>query len=1309
MHLLAAQPGGFSDEEGIVDLGQSAGDIVVLSAADSALSALASAVDQLPQDFPSVRLANWMQLVKPAALDLYLDKTLADAQVVLVSLLGGSAYWQYGFEQLLAWQQQSSSRQLILVPGDDAEDLELMQSSSVSLEAAQRIWRYLRQGGAHNNRQLFLYLADQYLSLPQSWAEPEYLPQCLLYMPQSPLKHSQASFFDWQQRWQQQLSHSDQPSQADMPCDVDKPSAADKPSRTIAVLLFYRSHLQSANTGLFDALIQALEAAGVQVLPIAIASLKDPESITLVNALITESDAGLVINTTGFASNTVSSPELSSTPTAFESPFTRDIPVLQLVLSSSTEQDWQNYSQGLRARDIAMQVVLPEMDGRVVTRAVSFKAESHWSERCEIAVVRYQAHHERCQFVAELAKRYLSLAAKPNQQKRLAIILANYPTKDGRIGNGVGLDTPNSTVNFLHALADAGYPLDDLPEDGDALIRALLTAVTNNPSTLHYLPCWQSIALDSYRSHFAQLPLAAQQAVISRWGQPEQDPKCRHNRIMLAGIRLGETFIGIQPARGFNVDLLANYHDPDLVPPHSYLAFYFWLRFEYQVDAVVHMGKHGNLEWLPGKGSALSEQCWPDIALGPMPHFYPFIVNDPGEGAQAKRRCQAVIIDHLMPPMTRAEVYGELAALEALVDEYYQAMSMDSRRESWLREQIIDKVTKTNILSELDMRDDESDDAQLLDQLDTYLCDIKEAQIRHGLHILGQLPDAEKLSDTIVALLRLPRGSAPEAQGILNALVNDLNIQHQSAAFDPLQLEVEPWDSPCPPLLQQLSDRPWRTTADTRERLELLALQWVEQYVLGDYELRLIQDAFPHSYQLLEYAREVLLPALETSVENEVSALTAGLAGRFVEPGPSGAPTRGRLDTLPTGRNFYSLDNRSIPSPAAWAIGQRSADALIARHLQDHGDYPKQLGLSVWGTATMRTGGDDIAQAFALMGIKPIWAPGSQRVVDFEIIPCMLLGRPRIDVTLRVSGFFRDAFPNVMRLYDAAVTALIDYDEPAHMNTIQANIIAAEAEWLAQGDSAAAARRKASYRVYGSKPGAYGAGLQGLIDERCWQSRDDLAEAYVNWGGYAYGNDQASADGVEAKQSFTQRLSQLEAVVQNQDNREHDILDSDDYYQFQGGMTNAVAVLSGSEPTIYHNDHANPAKPVVRTLKQELNRVMRSRVLNPKWIEAMQAHGYKGAFEMAASVDYIFAYDATTNLIDDYQYRDLADQLLFDEQNQAFLSAHNPAALTEMAERLLEACQRGMWQDSQAYEEQLRDLLLSIDARQEQSMQQASE
>ncbi|MDI5984170.1 cobaltochelatase subunit CobN [Halomonas sp. M4R5S39] len=1276
MHLFAAKPGGFVDDEGIVDLQQSPGEIVILSAADSCLSALAQAVDRLVStvgdDYPTVRLANWMNLVKPAAYDLYEDRVLEEARLVIVSLMGGSAYWRYGHERLLAWAAACQGRQLILVPGCDAPDDALLGESSVPFESAHRVWRYLREGGVDNAEQLLRFVGTECLGHALDWQEPKAIPAALLYAPHA-ASQGEATLREWR--------------------------AHEVPGRPVCLLLFYRSHLQGANTAVLDGLIEALRAQGLEPLAVAVASLKEESCVAFVNHLIEQTGAMLVVNTTGFSVNRNPDDMDTQGGEVSDSLFVGRPVVLQAILASSTEEDWSAKAAGLHSRDVAMQVVLPEMDGRIITRAVGFKTEAHYSERCQLAVTRHALHPERAAFVARLARRFCRLRQAPNAAKRLALVLANYPNRDGRIGNGVGLDTPASTIRILRALAAAGYPVSDVPDDGDALIRLLQGTVTNDHRVLDQRGCWQSIGLDDYLAWFQSLPEALQEAVCRRWGAPSDDPKCRQGRLMIAGVRLGETFVGIQPERDFIDDPTQSYHDTELVPPHSYLAFYLWLREHYRVEAVVHVGKHGNLEWLPGKSTALSADCWPDIALGPVPHFYPFIVNDPGEGAQAKRRSQAVIIDHLMPPLARAELYGAMAELEALTDEYYQALGMDPRREALLRERILEHLRRTGIDQELAQTVEDTDDERLLNELDTYLCDIKEAQIRHGLHVLGTLPPPDKLAGTLVAILRLPRGEAPAQRGLLHNLADDLGLREEVGQFDPLTAGAEPWTGPRPPALTELDASAWRTGADTRERLERLAQRLVADYVLAPGCLATLARDYPATAEQCRYARERLWVAMQRGAEMEIQSLLDGLNGVFVPPGPSGAPSRGRLDTLPTGRNFFSVDNRSIPSPAAWSLGEKSAQAFVERYLQDNGDYPRRLGLSIWGTATMRTGGDDIAQAFALMGVRPVWSLGSQRVIDVEVIPAMLLQRPRVDVTLRVSGFFRDAFPNVIRLFDAAVQAVAEYEEPGNGNTIRAAVLERRQELERQGLSPDAAAREAGYRVFGSKPGEYGTGLNRLIDNRAWGTADDLAEAYLGAGAYAYG--QFPESGIAARGAFERQLEGLDAVMQNQDNREHDILDSNSYYEFQGGMANASRSLAGQAPIIYHADHANPAHPRIRPLKEELSRVIRSRVLNPKWINAMREHGYKGAFEMAATVDYLFAYDATTDLVADYQYAQVTDALVLDRRNQQFLREHNPAALEEMAERLLEAVQRGMWQEPGEQGPALQDLLLEIDETRE--------
>lgn len=1262
MHLLAAKPGGFKDEEGIIDLQQTPADIVILSAQDTSLGLLADVAETLPESFPSIRLANLINLNNSAAYDLYEHAVLEHSKVIIVSVLGGKNYWSYGIEQLVVLAKKKQL-QLILIPGDDEADRELFSNSTVGQDICIRIWRYLREGGQRNTQNLFSFIQSHFFDINSSeWEEPRPLPHTLIYSK----NNTETTFEEWQ--------------------------ASINPEYQTALLLFYRSHLQTGNTQAFDEFVNILKKNKLNVLAIATRSLKNEECLQVVNELSQRAQSSIILNTTSFSQLAQGNASLSSKP-QLESMrcFELDVPVIQAITAANTREDWEVNSQGLRARDIAMNIALPEYDGRIISRAISFKEIQKRSERTQIDLVRYVTHTERAHYVAELAQRWSTLKSKPNNDKRIALILANYPTKDGRIGNGVGLDTPASVINILKSLFNQDYPIENIPEQGDDLIKLLLSNVTNDLDAINNKACLQSIALEDYLIYFKQLPNHNQQAITERWGSVEDDPKFRNGRIMISGIRLGLTFVGIQPARGFNVDVAANYHDPDLIPPHSYLAFYFWLQHVYQADALAHIGKHGNLEWLPGKSVALSEQCWPDLLLGPMPHLYPFIVNDPGEGAQAKRRTQAVILDHLMPPMARAETYGELLVLENYVDEFYQALGVDPRREDYLRKKILDLINDINLKAELNVTEDD-DEQVLLNEVDAYLCELKEAQIRHGLHVYGQIAIGETLEETLVSLMRLPRGEAEQDQGLLHALVEDLQLfASKDNLFDPLAFDAaSEWQGNKPEVLLATSDLIWRNCADTRERLELYAQELIAS-VLNKNEY---PENFLKTSRLLKYMHDVVLQAVNQSGKDEIKNFVGALSGKFVPPGPSGAPTRGRLDVLPTGRNFYSIDNRAIPTRSAWDLGQQSAELLVQRYMQEHGDYPKQLGISVWGTSTMRTGGDDIAQAFALMGVRPVWAEASNRVVDIEIIPGMQLNRPRVDVTLRISGFFRDAFPNVAKLFDTAVKALASYEEPGNFNTIRQHIEENIKGLMEQGCDEEQAQQQSQWRVFGSKPGAYGAGLQGLIDERVWDNKADLAKAYVNWGGYVYSQDNF---GGEAFQEFEQRLTQLDVVVQNQDNREHDILDSDDYYQFQGGMTNAIRVLKGEMPEVYHGDHSNPAAPKIKTLKEELNKVIRSRVVNPKWISAMQQHGYKGAFEMAASVDYLFAYDATTGFIDDYQYEMVSDALLLDENNNEFLKEHNIHAMKEMAERLLEAQQRGLWQNPQDYQQAITDVLLEID------------
>ena len=1236
MHLLKAQPGVVADGSEAVDLGQTPGDIVVLSAADTELASLAAARESLGEGFPALRLGNVMQLSHHASVDLYCESIVTHARLVVVRLLGGKSYWPYGVEQLVD-TCASSGTLLALLPGDDQPDPELLALSTVTPEAYRRLWDYLVHGAAVNARN-FLAFAAGLLGRRFDWREPVNLPRAGLYWPGV----ANPGLADLEARW---------PGQ-----------------RPVAALVFYRALVQADNLAPVAALIDALDAAGVNCLPIYCASLKDPVSASMVESLLLEvgggEGAGVVLNCTGFA---VSTPGQSTKPSPLN---VGHAPVLQVVFSGGTGEDWAANTRGLSARDIAMNVALPEVDGRLLSRAVSFKGEARFDEATQCSLVVYEPVPDRVDFVARLAASWLRLKTARPAERRIAMVLANYPNRDGRLGNGVGLDTPASAAAMLADLAEAGYTISDIPSDGDALVARLRRGPTNAAAGSREVS--HVYSLNRYLDSFQVLPAAIRDSVLDRWGEPREDPFFlpEANGFAMPAFTCGQAVVGLQPARGYNIDPQNSYHDPALVPPHGYLAFYAWLRDEMDVHAVIHVGKHGNLEWLPGKALALSSDCYPEAALGPLPHVYPFIVNDPGEGTQAKRRSQAVIVDHLTPPLTRAETYGPLAELELLVDEYYEASGVDPRRLAVLREQILALAGHTGLDRDCGIGDaDDHDEA--LAKLDNYLCELKEMQIRGGLHEFGRSPSGDWLSDLIVSMTRLPRGGQRAADAsLIRALALDLGLSD----FDPLDCKLgKVWTGARP---RALADLPapgtgsWRTAGDTVERLEILARSLVDGAVSPD-------PTWIATSAVLDFIDGQLRNDLLACGPAELGAVRTALDGQFLAPGPSGAPTRGRLDVLPTGRNFYSVDTRTVPTPAAWTLGWKSAALLLDRHRQEHGAWPQTVALSAWGTANMRTGGDDIAQALALMGVRPNWETASRRVTGFTVMPLDVLDRPRVDVTLRISGFFRDAFPAQIDLFDSAVRAVAELDEPPSMNPLAARVREEADRLVAAGSEPQAAARRAAFRVFGSKPGAYGAGLQALIDERGWESGADLARAFVAWGGYAYG---AGAQGAAEHRLFEARLAGVEAVLHNQDNREHDLLDSDDYYQFEGGMTVAVRALSGQTPAVYHNDHSRPESPRIRTLKDEIARVVRARVVNPKWIAAMQRHGYKGGFEMAATLDYLFAFAATTGMVENHHFDAVYAAYLEDPKVREFLEQKNDAALREMAQRFLEAIERGLWQ-----------------------------
>src|SRR3712207_1900499 len=1210
---------------------RSAAKLLFLTTADTEILAVVRATELLPEDFPEVRCANPVKLEDRMA---FLAQILPETRAVMVRLLGGRRAWPEGFEELRR-RCGELGIPLLAFGGESEPDAELTALSTGPSGVVAEAFEYLRCGGVQNTANLLRFVADTLLFEGYGFEPPKIMPELGVYHPRLPEGSSLG--------------------------DLCSLHSADRP--TVGVV-FYRTHLLGGNTAFVDALVEALEAAGTNALPVFCYSLRAGADgkVPALELLKGRVDC-LVTTVLASGGSNAADAQRGEGPEGWlewEVPALEDlgVPVVQGICATSPRDDWLDSAAGLTPLDTAWQVAIPEFDGRIVSVPFSFKENLGEENPVGASLTLYRADPERTARLAGLAYRLARLGRIPNPAKKIALLLSNYPTKHSRVGNAVGLDTPSSAVRLLREMREAGYEVEDVPFDGDALIHALIVAGGHDLEFLTEEQLRGAVGrLDArrYADWFARLPEELREKVEEHWGPPPGELYVDGGEIVVSGLGLGNVFVGIQPPRGFGENPIAIYHDPDLPPTHHYLAAYWWIIEEFGADAIIHLGKHGTLEWLPGKSLGLSSSCAPDAVLREVPLFYPFVVNDPGEGTQAKRRAHATIVDHLIPPMTRAETYDDLARLEQLLDEYYQVETLDPSKLPAIRTKIWETLRDAELHQDLGVEEQPEEFGDLLNDVDGYLCEIKDLPIRGGLHILGEVPKSEPLRHLVAAILRLGAGEIPglrRAVGAAYGLDERFLSENGGARIE------------APKGLVARFPGPFATASDLLDRLEEASQALLSAMEDHGWEPGAAEEVCEEILGLtaagvassLRFAAGEVVGRLSRTPE-ELGNLLRGLEGGYIPAGPSGSPTRGLVNVLPTGRNFYSVDPKALPSRLSWEVGRELAGDLLQRYLEEEGRYPETIGVVVWGTAAMRTQGDDIAEILALMGVRPVWNEESLRVTGMEVIPLEELGRPRIDVTVRISGFFRDAFPNLISLMDAAVRAVASLDEPTGMNFVRKH---AEEE----RDSGADERRSTT-RIFGSKPGAYGAGLLPLIDARNWRDDEDLAEVYAVWGGYAYGKD---LNGVEAREAMEANLTRTEVAVKNVDNREHDLFDSDDYFQYHGGMIAAIRALTGRNPKSYVGDSADPSKVKTRSLSEEAHRVFRSRVANPKWIEAMQRHGYKGAFELSATVDYLFGYDATVGVVEDWMYRDLTYKYLLDEEVRNFMQESNPWALRAISE-----------------------------------------
>ncbi len=1273
--------------------------VVFVTTADTDILTADRALSGMPEGGPQVRAYHPAALNSEDAREELLA-AVARSGVVVLRLLGGKRAMPDTFDALVGLCHERGIP-LIACPGHQEWDEDLVTACSVPVAELETVFAYLMRGGIENFRNLFLFLSDTYLGSELGHGAPEPVPWEGIYHPDvAPADAGDVNQF------------------------IARRFRFGQPS---VGLLFYRAHWMSGNLQFVDDLIRCLESKGANVLPVYSYSLKhNPEedgqrSRTLATFMADEQGVprvDCVINTMGLAMSDLSQ-EGPTIATGWSVDLLEalDIPIIQGIVSSGPRQEWEESSLGLGPIDTAMNIALPEFDGRIITVPISFKEETAGDEGSGNGhgltgsrLQRYVAAPDRMDALSGLAVKWANLRLKPNGEKRIAIIMSNYPTKDARIGNAVGLDTPASVINLLHAFKEAGYNVQDIPADGDELVHRIIERCSNDRDSLteeQLRLAAGHVERRQYAGWFEDFAPQVQQELRDAWGEPPGQVYRTGDSLAIAGLDLGNVFVGLQPPRGFGENPISVYHSPDLTPTHHYIAYYRWIRDVFGADAMVHVGKHGTLEWLPGKGIGLSEACYPEVALQDLPLFYPFIINNPGEGTQAKRRTHATIIDHLIPPMTTADSYGDIARLEQLMDEHYQCQTLDPDKLPLLEGQIWEMVQAAELHRDLGVEDQPDDFGEFMLEIDGYLCEIKDVQIKDGLHVLGEPPTEEQMVGLLAALTRLDISGVPSLR---RSIAEAFGLDYSLLLDDPGRSV----NGEAPARLKELDpESPVRSAGDLIERLEMVCRGLYEGLQAGDFsrqdvpgvvrEILGFSDAATE--RVLEYVTDFIHPSLMRT-SDEIGNLLRGLDGRFVPPGPSGAPTRGMANVLPTGRNFYSVDPKTLPSPVAWTVGTDLGDALLEKYLQEEGAYPEMVGVVVWGTSAMRTHGDDIAQIMYLLGVRPVWQAESRRVTGLEVIPLEELGRPRIDVTIRISGFFRDAFPNLIYLLDEAVRTVAGLEEPPGQNFVVKHLQEDQAQRDSAPDGESTEDEFGStslYRIFGSKPGTYGAGILAALDERNWESVHDLAEVYTAWGGYAYTQQDF---GVSARPQFRQRFSQIVVAAKNQDNREHDVFDSDDYMQYHGGMIATVRSLTGRNPRQFFGDSSDPSRSRVRDLQDEARRVFRSRVVNPKWVESMKRHGYKGAFELAATVDYMFGYDATAQVVEDWMYEDVTEEYILNEEMQQFFRQSNPWAMRGIIERLLEAIERGMWENPPPdILDKLRELYLELEtdleARQE--------
>jgi cobaltochelatase CobN len=1164
-------------------------------------------------------------------------RELKGCTLVIIRVHAGLTYFKK-FERLRDEIRRTGVSLLVMseMPQDVEENHGLFHYSQAD---ERQLRTYLEFGGPENEYNMLAWLMNRKCGVDIIVGEPERTPSQGLYEPRKGMVQ-------------------------EVPMDKSLPTVA---------VVFNQMNYVSKDLAHIDSLIDAIRAKGANAMPLFVTSSPNDiiGSIGIAGSFrkyLMDGDKSIVdaiILNLSFSQLCLSDPSDGSEKAGGNVFDEIGVPVIQATTMFASEQEWCGNISGLAPFELSMSVFWPEYDGQIISVPLA-SAERTKEGRTVCTPI-----SDRVMAIADLAVRWAVLRRTPAEKRKIAILLHQNPPRNDMIGGAFGLDAQESTSDLLRKLRAKGYSVNYIPRSGQELTERILSGVTNNSEWLDASEMKKraaaTVSKDRYLAWFSATDPNGQKRMMDDWGKPPGELCTVDGVTVIPGMIDGNVFIGLQPNRGMTEDCVDIYHSQDITPPHNYLCFYRWLIDDFGAQAVIHMGCHGTLEWLPGKGTGLSSKCFPDLVFGHVPHIYPYAISNPGEGMHAKRRNGAVIVDHLIPSMTRSGTYDELSDVEALLQEYLRAGASGSKeKQDSLLEDIRNKCSSTSLLDDIGMSTDCTLDElrPKAGELYDYLSEVKDSIIKDGLHVLGRSPANEKLDEMIYAIVRMQNGSVPSLR---TAVAVSMGLDLETLQNDPSATNIakgklngeliDDIDGACACLIHRM-----RVEADFDcARSEEIAVSIFGHNEGIDSVVGLICES--------------IVPGLAKTSE-ETDNVIGALDGRYVLPGPSGCITRGNAHLLPSGRNFYSIDPASIPARSSWNVGVRMAEQMIERHVKEAGSYPRQVGIVIWATDTMKTGGDDIAYVMYLLGVMPVWAANGSAVTGLKVIPVKDLGRPRIDVTLRISGLFRDSFPNLIEMLDDAVRTISELDESDDENYLLSHLRRDITESVANGLDPVIARRRARVRIFGDPPGNYGAGVDALIEKSQWKDKNELADAYVEWGGYAYGG---GFKGEDLKDCFRKRMKDVDVTVKNHESRELDAFDNDDDYVFLGGMNAAVEQGRGVQPISVMGDSSDPDSPRIRTLSEESKFIFRSRVLNPKWVNGLKEHGYRGVQELSNLVDFSFGWDSTSGVMEDWMYQAMTDRFIFDGENRQWIKENNPDALMQMTSRLLEAVERGMW------------------------------